>query len=441
MERHALSYTFLPELGSPYRGKVREVYDRNDTLAIIASDRISVFDRVLSEPIRDKGHVLTKLSLFWFDRTKDIISNHLVSNPDANVMIVKKCKPILLEVIVRAYLAGSLWRDYQSGKRTKCGVNLPEGLQQNDPLPDLIVTPTTKSMHGHDEDITKENAIEQGLVTRELWNEIEFTALSLFKRGQEILKQKGLILVDTKYEFGLDANNRLVLIDEIHTPDSSRFWFTKDYNLKEIKFPDKEFAREWMRSHGFTGNGPAPSLPKEIQEKIRKGYQDVYQTITGESLEESYEPINTRLLLNLKKAQIIHGLFALLLAGSEKDMTHVEKITEVLKEHGIPFKTIIASAHKHPSQVLEIIEQYNQSLEPIVCITIAGRSNALSGVVAANIKWPVIACPPFKDYSDYLTNIHSSLQMPSKVPVLTVVDPGNAGLAAVRILKTMEMMS
>lgn len=440
LENNAIKNAFIPELGYPRNGKVREIYDQENSLTLIASDRVSVFDCILKEPIEDKGKILTMLSHFWFEKTKDIIANHLIAHPDPNVLVVKKCQPLLVEVIVRGYLAGSLARDYQAGKRSKCGVSLPEGLKLNSPLPTPIVTPTTKSVEGHDEDITKEELIKQGIVSEKLWKQIESTALQLYRRGQEIVGQKGLILVDTKYEFGLDAANQLTLIDEIHTPDSSRFWFKQDYDAKEVKYPDKELIREWMRGHGFTGSGTIPPFPKEMQQTARDSYRNVYRLITGQSLPDEEELVSKRLLTNLKKANMIKGKFALLISGSEKDQPHVSKIIEVLEGHSIPCKSYVNSAHKNPAKTLELINQYNLSIEPLVCITVAGKSNALSAVMAASLKWPVIACPPFKDYSDYLTNIHSSLQLPSQVPSMTVIDPHNAALAADRILKTMELV-
>ncbi|HSX04207.1 MAG TPA: phosphoribosylaminoimidazolesuccinocarboxamide synthase [Rhabdochlamydiaceae bacterium] len=438
MQTHLLPNTFLPELGRPTKGKVRDIYFLKDQLALVASDRISVFDRILPEPIQDKGAILTKLSLFWFEQTKDLVPNHLVDHPDPNVLLAKRCQPIKAEIIVRGFLAGSMWRDYQKGKRVKCGVPLPEGLKQNDPLKEPIVTPTTKSEEGHDEDITAEELIASGVMSASTWNYIKEAALKLYKRGCELLKSKGLILVDTKYEFGIAPNGEILLIDEIHTPDSSRFWFQDDYDRKEVKFPDKEFLREWLRSQGFTGSGVIPSLPPEIIEKVRAGYVSLYEAITGQKLEPASATISKRLIANLKQAKMIQGVFALIWAGSESDKPHVDKIVATLQEQQIPLSIVYASAHKDPRKTLELITEYNESLESLVCITVAGRSNALSGVLAANLKWPVIACPPFKDYSDYLVNIHSTLQMPSKVPSMTVIDPANAALAAARILKSMD---
>lgn len=439
MQTTTLRHSFLPELGTPRHGKVREIYTHDDTLTLVASDRISVFDRILPDSIPDKGRILTQLSLFWFEKTKDILSNHFISHPDPNVLVVQKCQPILIEMIVRGYLVGSLWRDYQAGKRVKCGIQIPEGLLQNDPLPEPILTPTTKSEEGHDEDLTEEEILKQGLASQEVWEKAKKMALSLYKRGVEVLRERGLVLVDTKYEFGLDSKGNLMLIDEIHTPDSSRFWFEKDRACKEVKFPDKEFLRQWLREQGFTGEGQIPTLPEEIKQKVREGYTQVYQTITGELLSSEQEVTPRRLVANLKRQKMIRGIFALILAGSESDRVHFEKILAVLKEQHIPTDVFVASAHKQPKVVLDLIDRYNESLEPMVCIAVAGRSNALSGLVASSLKWPVIACPPFKDHSDYLTNIHSSLQMPSQVPAMTVIDPANAALAAVRILKTMEL--
>lgn len=439
MEQQLLKQPFIPELGTPYRGKVREIYTQDERLTMIATDRISVFDCILNELIPDKGQILTKLSHFWFENTQDIVSSHLISHPDPNVLVVKKCHPVRIEVIVRGFLVGSLWADYAAGKRVKCGIALPDGLQRNDPLPNLILTPTTKSETGHDEDITEAKILEEGLATEKVWEEIKSKAFNLFRRGQELLSAKGVVLVDTKYEFGIDSKGQVTLIDEIHTPDSSRFWFSHDLARQEIKFPDKELLREWLRGKGFKGEGALPQLPKEIIDQVKQGYRKVYEMITGKVLAEESGSAPKRLIKNLKEAQIIKGVFTLIIAGSEVDRPHVEKIQACLDAHSVPHCAIYGSAHKQPKFVLDLIETYNNSIEPLVCITVAGRSNALSGVMAANLKWPVIASPPFKDASDYLVNIHSSLQMPSGVPAMTAIDPGNAALAAVRILKAMEL--
>lgn len=435
-ETYTLQKTFLPELGIPRRGKVRDIYWSDDRLTLVTSDRVSIFDQVLSQPVRDKGRILNAISRFWFEQTADIIPNHLLAQPDPNVMVVRRCKPIPLEIIVRGYLVGSLWRDYAKGVRVKCGVTLPDGLQENDPLPTPILTPTTKSHEGHDEDITKDEILKQGIISEALWNKIETTAFALFQRGTEILKQRGMILLDTKYEFGIDTDGDLRLIDEIHTPDSSRFWYVTDREKKLVRYPDKEMLREWSRKHGVS---PKETFPEEILTQASQNYREIYQSITNQPFLEEDFPPSARLLKHLKKEGMIKGCYCLVISGSERDREHVEKIGKGLQEQEIPWSWTVSSAHKHTPQLLELLQQYEDSLEPVVLITVAGRSNALSGVVASHSKWPVIAAPPFKDQSDYLVNIHSTLQMPSNVPVMTVVDPGNAALAAARILKAMEV--
>jgi len=362
-----LTETYIPELGKRRQGKVRDIYEGQSTLTLIASDRVSIFDRVLSNSIRDKGRILTLLSMFWFEKTKDIISNHLVSHPDPNVLVVKKCQPIPVEMIVRGYLVGSLWRDYAKGIRSKCGVLLPEGLKENDPLPTPIVTPTTKSAGGHDEDITAHDLIAKRIVTKALWDRLSETALKLYERGQEIVGPRGLILVDTKYEFGHDDKGELVLIDEIHTPDSSRYWYKSDVQRNQIRFPDKEFIREWGRSQGFTGDGVVPSLPDEVIEQIRSSYANIYTSITGIFLCDEVYDIPKRLICNLRKEKLIRGLFCALLMRNQT-------VESILRENRIPFEHVDSA------------EQLNRSLEPVVWIT--------DKVFPFKTPWPVIRLGP-----------------------------------------------
>ncbi len=238
---------------------------------------------------------MNEISIFWFHQLRDIIPNHFIEQPAPDAMIVTKCTPIKIEVIVRGYLVGSLWRDYRDGEREKCGVPLPDGLKQNDPLPEPIITPTTKAEH--DEDLTVPQMIEKGLVSREHWKQIETAALQLFAKGQEIVAQRGLMLVDTKYEFGLD-DGELTLIDEVHTPDSSRYWYPG-----EKKFFDKEYVREWVMEQGLEGS--LPPLSEEMQNKIRQNYIGLYETITGRTFSTSEEDVPKRLVANLKKRQCL----------------------------------------------------------------------------------------------------------------------------------------
>jgi len=358
-----LKETNIPELGKRRQGKVRDIYEGDKTLTLIASDRVSIFDRVLHETIKDKGRILTLLSLFWFKKTADIIANHFLSNPDPNVLVVNKCQPIPVEMIVRGYLVGSLWRDYSKGKREKCGVPLPDGLLENDPLPFPIVTPTTKSHEGHDEDISPEELIQMRLVTQELWSQLSDASLKLYQRGQEIVGPRGLILVDTKYEFGLNEEGQLILIDEIHTPDSSRYWYKSDLERKQIRFPDKELVRNWGRSQGFTGDGDIPNLPDQIVEQIHGSYTDIFTSITGLSLGDQTFDIPNRLICNLRKENMIRGFFCAL-------FTDNDRVRKILDEEKIPYRFI------------EKPEELNQSLEPIVWVADKG--------LPFKTPWPVV---------------------------------------------------
>ena len=431
-----LNRTFIPELGTLRRGKVRDIYEQNDRLVLVASDRVSVFDYILEEQIPNKGAILTGISNYWFEQTKDIIENHLIAHPDPSIVVAKKCQPLPIEVIVRGYITGSMWRDYAEGKREKSGVALPEGLEKNQKLEAAILTPSTKAEQGeHDEDISREEILKRGLVSEELWLEIERVALALYARGQELCAKNNLILVDTKYEFGLDQDGKLILIDEIHTPDSSRFWLAGDRGQEELKSPDKEYLRQWFLKQNYSGSGDLPRLPQEVIDEAARRYLDVYSQITGKDFSALEASPLERMLDNLKHSKMIRGGVAVILAGSESDAPFVQKIQAKLEELSVANQVIYGSAHKNTQQVMRTLDLFNQSDEAIVYITVAGRSNALSGVVAANTHWPVIACPPFKDYSDYAVNIHSTLQMPSKVPTLTVIDPANAALATERILR------
>lgn len=299
--------THFDDLGTLKRGKVRDVYFNERSLTIICCDRISVFDRILPTPIPDKGKILNLLAKYWFDQSKEIIPNHIIDVPDPNVTIAKRCTPIPIEVVVRGYIAGSMWRDYAKGNRMKCGATLPDGLCKHDPLPHPIITPTTKNNAGHDIDIAPKDMIEQGIITSELWDNIVNVSLELFRLGSHILANKGMTLVDTKYEFGIDQEGVLTLIDEIHTPDSSRFWFQDDPSRT---FKDKEFTREWAAAKGFTGEGDPPEIPVEIQQKIREGYAQIFKTVTGNPVPQTDGNMQERIRSNLIKAGYLNPVEA-----------------------------------------------------------------------------------------------------------------------------------
>lgn len=300
---YRLMATDLPGLGPRRVGKVRDIYEEGDTLILVATDRISAFDRVLGA-IPYKGQVLNQLSAWWFERTRDIVPNHLLAVPDPNVMVVRRAQPLPVEVIVRGYITGvtktSLWTLYAQGERRPYGIPLPDGLQKNDPLPHPIITPTTKAPSGaHDEILTREEILRRGLVPEALWERIEAVALALFARGQEIARQAGLILVDTKYEFGL-IDGELVLIDELHTPDSSRYWLAESYGRgKEPESMDKEFVRMWFAARGYRGDGEPPEMPEELIVATAARYIDVYERLTGQPFIPGEQPAAERIARNL----------------------------------------------------------------------------------------------------------------------------------------------
>jgi phosphoribosylaminoimidazole-succinocarboxamide synthase len=272
-----------------YHGKVRDVYYiENELLVMIASDRISAFDVILPYPIPFKGQVLNQIAAYMLKATEDICPNWLLDTPAPNVAIGKKCKPFKIEMVVRGNLVGHAWRTYQAGGRVLCGVTLPEGLHENDYFPNPIITPSTKASEGHDEDISKEAIIAQGLASAEEWSILEKYALALFQRGKEIAAKRGLILVDTKYEFG-KIGDAIYLMDEIHTPDSSRYFYAEGFAERQIKKEkqkqlSKEFVREWLIENNFMGKEGqiVPHMSAEWIDTISKRYIELYEQVIGE---------------------------------------------------------------------------------------------------------------------------------------------------------------
>lgn len=280
----------FPGQTAKYVGKVRDVYSiGEDYLAMVVTDRISAFDVVLPEGIPYKGQVLNQIASKFLDLTTDILPNWKVATVDPMVTIGYRCEPFKVEMVVRGYLAGHAWREYKAGNRTLCGVTLPEGLRENEKLPTPIITPTTKAAEGHDEDISKEEIIARGIVSREDYEQLERYTLALFQRGTEIAAKRGLILVDTKYEFG-KRNGQIVLMDEIHTPDSSRYFYADGYQARLAKGEhqkqlSKEFVREWLMAGGFQGQEgqKVPEMTPEVVNGITDRYVELYENITGEA--------------------------------------------------------------------------------------------------------------------------------------------------------------
>lgn len=284
------NFTF-PGQKNFYRGKVRDVYTVEDKLVMVASDRISAFDHVLPRPIPFKGQVLNQIATFFLNATSDIVPNWLLSSPDPNVSIGLNCEPFKVEMVIRGYLAGHAWRTYKSGERKLCGVDLPEGMKEADRFPEPIITPATKAEEGHDEDISKEDIIAQGIVSAEDYAQLEQYTRALFKRGTEMAAKQGLILVDTKYEFG-KKDGQIYLIDEIHTPDSSRYYYADGYEERQAasekqKQLSKEFVREWLMAHGFQGKEGQmmPIMPDPFVEEVSNRYIELYERITGETFQ------------------------------------------------------------------------------------------------------------------------------------------------------------
>jgi phosphoribosylaminoimidazole-succinocarboxamide synthase len=292
-----------------YKGKVRDVYYFGSRMAMVATDRISAFDVVLPKGIPDKGRILNQIAAINLAATKDIVPNWVLSSPDPNVTVGFKCEPFAVEMVVRGYLAGHAAREYKAGKRILCGVALPDGLRENDRLPTPIITPTTKAMVGHDEDISREAILMRGIVSAQDYNILEDYTLKLFAKGTELAAKRGLILVDTKYEFGKHAGN-IYLIDEVHTPDSSRYFYSDGYEVRQKsgeaqKQLSKEFVRQWLIENGFQGKDgqKVPEMTDAIVTGISHRYQELYEQMTGEKLAPiDYSAIEKRIEQSIVKS-------------------------------------------------------------------------------------------------------------------------------------------
>lgn len=294
----ALDGVDVPNWGERIRGKVRDGYARDGLRALITTDRISAFDRVLGL-IPYKGQVLNQLSLWWFDQTRDVVANHVVASPDPNVTIGREAAALPVEVVVRGYLTGvtstSIWTMYAAGERKPYGIALPDGLNKNDALPTPVITPTTKAEGGaHDHPLTRDDILN-AILPPDLWEQVETAALGLFARGQAVARQGGLILVDTKYEFGL-IDGQLTLIDEIHTPDSSRYWIADSMGQGvEPENLDKEFLRKWYAARGYRGDGQPPVMPPEFIAQVAARYIDAYERLTGQTFMPASIPAAPRI--------------------------------------------------------------------------------------------------------------------------------------------------
>jgi len=308
---NTLETTFFEGLGTRYEGKVRDNYTTSDgRRMIVVTDRISAFDRVIGT-LPFKGQVLNRIAAWWFETTANVVPNHMLRLVDPAVIEVVECQPLAVEMIVRAYLTGvtstSIWTHYKRGERVFCGHKLPDGLKENEKLPQPILTPSTKAAKGgHDVSASRDEILAMGQITAADFDAAAEMSMSLFSFGQKLCQQRGLILVDTKYEFGKTPDGRIVVIDEIHTPDSSRFWFEKTYGerIAAGQRPDsfdKEYVRRWLSGQGFTGDGPIPVIPDEVRIEAARRYIETYETITGEPFVPDTTPPIDRIRRNLGK--------------------------------------------------------------------------------------------------------------------------------------------
>ncbi len=283
----------LPNQTAFYKGKVRDVYTLGERLAMVASDRISAFDHILPRAIPYKGQVLNQIAIHFLEATQDICPNWLESSPDPNVTVGLACDPFRIEMVIRGYLVGHAWREYKAGKRILCGVHLPDDMKENEPFPSPIITPATKADEGHDEDISREEIIRQGIVSEADYIQLENYTRALFQRGTEMAAKQGLILVDTKYEFG-KKGDKIYLIDEIHTPDSSRYFYQEGFddcliNGDKPKHLSKEFVREWLIEQGFQGldGQTMPDMPDAFVQQVSDRYIELYEKISGLTFEKA----------------------------------------------------------------------------------------------------------------------------------------------------------
>lgn len=469
------------------KGKVRNLYElelnNQKYLILQQSQRCSAFDYHICD-INNKGFLLTEIAAFWFQNQfiKNIVQNHYISHK-YNLMLVKKHRPIKLEFICRGYITGSCWRAYQSGKRSICGEDLPDNLVKNQRFTHKfpLITPTTKGEH--DEPITLDEIVSQNYLTRDQVNYIVEVSTNLFKYGHDFCLKNNILMADTKYEFGFDDNDNIVLIDEIHTPDSSRFWCLESYqkcqeqnDFTSLVNLDKDIIRNYLVTQGFPKNTQTiPEVPDTVKTDLENKYDEItlkflnfnkspddYSQIKSDYLntkeqfteflssnnssldqqcddennlklikELVYNNFNNRLLT--RKTNLV-----VVVAGSKSDKSYTDSVLNKLSEKNILGGVLFSSAHKETLKVVKFIKDVEANFDNVVWVTMAGMSNALSGVISANTKFPTIGCPVFKDQTDMLVNINSTIQMPSKVPVMTVLSHGNVALACQKIFNLLN---
>ena len=429
---------------NPYFGKVRTVRDMgNGELLLTASDKLSAFNKHRCI-VPGKGKYLNYMSEWWLKKTRHIIDNHLLWS-NGKHMVVRKTKRVPLEIVVRGYLTGSsktsIWKMYEQGKRRMYDIDFPDGMKQHQKLDKPILTPTTKD--DDDLPITPAEIIKQKLLTQDEWDYISSVALKLFEYGSKISDKMGLCLVDTKYEFGW-VDDKIILIDEVHTCDSSRYWIKQNlpYSESPPKKIDKDMVRDWLSTNCEDVYKDDIEIPQPVINEVSQAYltyvfklceidnKDAFKLV-DDHITDSWSHYEVRDEYNTFHCKNrVH-----IISGSITDKPFVTKIQSELNKRGIRNVYTACSAHKNTQEAIDLIKKTDDSGKFMVWVTVAGRSNALSGVVAANSRYPVIACPPFKDKDDMMVNINSTLQMPSKVPVMTILEPGNVALAIEKIFQ------
>lgn len=447
-------YTF-PFQQQVTSGKVRRIYETKDgLLALITSDDVSAFDVVLPRPIPYKGVVLNLIAAYFLTAVRHIMPNWLFSTPNPRVSVGLKMDSVFkVEFIVRAYLCGSLWRLYKNRKRKMWGYTLPHGMKENDPLPFLMVTPTTKAENGHDLDITRKEIVKQGLMTEDEYEYLHQKSLELFKAGTKMAQKQNLILVDTKFEFGI-LGDQIYLIDEVFTPDSSRYFYRKGYTVRQRndekqKHLSKEFLREWLMEKNFMGNKgqKVPKMDDKFVEEVSNRYIELYEKITGEKFPNKselgdYEDTvfsDTKTAFAKCRAYFFKPKVGIIM-GSKSDLPIMEKAANILEEFGVPYELTVVSAHRTPVKTLLYAQE---AVQRGIKVIIAGAGGAahLPGMTAASTIVPVIGVPVKSSNSiQGVDSLYSIVQMPPGVPVATVGIDGaeNAGLLAIQILASGE---
>jgi len=450
---NTLKSGFLPEL-KHYGGKVRDVHFADDKIVMVSSDRVSCFDNILTRQIPFKGRVLNLITQWAFEKTKDIVPNALIHSPHSNVVIQKKMKKIDYEFVVRGYVWGSMAEDYEKGEREFCGHKLSDDMLRYQKLKEPMFTPATKAPDGeHDINVSFDYMAKE--IGVELAAKLRDISFDLFNRATELAQKQGFIFIDTKYEFGLDENNKIHLIDEANTPDSSRYCRIKEYDKFEkikqemgkyktvtqlledkpdlkIKELSKQFVRDVLVEGGYKGYGGSGSLPDLTDDQIietSRRYISLYEELTGNTFDFNVTPdIKADMIAALANDGVIKGGVVVIMAGSDSDMPHIEKIQKELKKYYVPSIVRICSAHKQGGKCEDIVLKYNQSVEPLVIIAVAGGTDALSGTASFHSVHPVISCPPNPD------EFMSCLKNPPGSSNSLILKPANTARHAAQIL-------